>query len=562
MKKYIFSVLVLFFVVASFASTFYELKLSGSVASNRSFELIHNYITDYNFYLSRIRQGWEGRTTLLEIYTNEPHHGTIIHELYLVLGQLARIIPDGTMAVFYAYHVARFVFGLLLLSLIAYLATRLFKHVFWQTAAFLLVVTGAGWPLISAAGETWRFNNYMPWWTVLEPLQRITFIPHILLAQAGVLFLIVAGSTPETIKRKGNWIFLGVIATITGLAMPQALLTVYGVYSLVTLIEFVLWDGKRTKQDIRVWFKTVVLPRVGICLLSVWTILYFLPLLSVYPWKRLVDFEVLHPIRFSYMEYLKTLGLALPLGILGAGIALAKRDRAWYPIVSWAVGVVGLVYLLTFFPLQHPLRFTEMAAYIPLGLLTGYFFVSCIKWFLHAHTISTRQYGSIGVYTVLFLSIVYGGMTMYHQFLWQKDFVDMKVQAGWPAIAMNNYIVYPVKGFIEGITYIDQHTPKDAIILSSIVAGNYIPARTGRVVYLGHENTSYKEEKIEIAKRFYQGLTPSKEVYQWLHKERISYVFVGPEEKEQASGVDIATVYPFLRQIFANDEVILYAVLP
>lgn len=562
MKKTILPLLILCFVVASFASTLYELKESGNIGSNRSFELVHNYITDYNFYLSRIRQGWDGRTTLLEIYTNEPHHGTIIHELYLVLGQLARIIPDGTVAVYYAYHVARFVFGLLLLSLIAYLATRLFQKPFWHIAAFLLVVTGAGWPLISAAGDTWRFNNYMPWWTVLEPLQRITFIPHIMLAQAGVLFLIIAGSTHETMKKKGNWIFLGVIATITGLAMPQALLTVYGVYGLVTVLEFVLWNGKRTKEDIRVWVKTVVLGRVGICILSVWTILYFLPLLSVYPWKRLVDFEVLHPIRFSYGEYLKTLGLALPLGLFGAGIALAKRDRAWYPIVAWAIGVVGLIFLLTFFPLQHPLRFTEMAAYIPLGLLTGYFFVSSIQWFHHAKTVASRHYGIIGVYTVLFLSIAYGGMTMYHQFLWQKDFVDMKVQAGWPAIAMNNYIVYPVKGLIEGIDYIGNNTPKDAIILSSIVAGNYIPARTGRVVYLGHENTSYKEEKIEIVKRFYEGVTPSKDVYEWLHQERISYVFVGPEEKEQEGGVDIATVYPFLRQVFANDEVILYAVLP
>lgn len=562
MKQKLLAFLVIAFVLFSFAPTFYELRQSEHFPAGRSFELVHNYITDYNFYLSRIRQGWDGRWTVRETYTNEPHHGTIIHELYLLLGQLGRFIPDASSAVPYAYHTARAVFGLLLLSLIAWLAVRLFQKPFWQILAFLLVVTGAGWPLVSWVGETWRLNNYMPWWTVLEPLQRITFVPHIIASQAGLLFLVIAGADKETLQRKGNWILLGVVAMLTGLLMPQALLTVYGVYGVVSIIEFVFWNGKKTQVTVQEWVRTVVFPRFGIIALSVWTILYFLPLLAVYPWKRLVDFEKLHPIAFSYIEYLKTLGISLPLGIAGAVLALRRKDTVWYPIIAWALGVVGLVYTLTVFPLQHPLRFTEMAAYIPLGLLTGYFFFESTKWLRRAGAPAVRQYGLIGVYTVCFLSITYGTVAMVHQYLWQKDFIDTKMRAGWPIIAMNNYIVYPSKGFMDGIASIQSQTPKSSVILSSMVAGNYIPARTGRFVYLGHENTAYKEEKVEIVKQFFSGVMNVQDAYRWLNQERISYVFWGPQEKEEGKGAPIASRYPFLRQVFANSDVTIFQVNP
>jgi len=571
MKKYILPILIVCFVLFSFVPTFYELGRSADLPGNRSFELIHNYITDYNFYLSRIREGWDGRTTLLEIYTNEPHHGTIIHELYLVLGRMARFISNAAVAVPYAYHAARFVFGLFLLSLIARVATRLIHTPFWQVLAFLVVVTSAGYPNVSLVGNSWRFNNFMPWWTVLEPLQRLTFVPHILLAQCGLLFLIIFGSDPDTLGKKGNWIFLSIIAMGTGLVMPQALMMVYGVFIIETLFEFIFWQGKKDTQHISEWMKHSVYPRMGIVLLSVWTILYFLPLLRVYPWKRLVDFETLHPIAFSYIEYLKTLGFSLPLGIIGGFFVLKQKDRAWYPIVAWALGVVGLVFAMTIVPLQHPLRFTEMAAYIPLGLLTAYFFHQLILKISNSRLPARqvkfqirvmRQYAIMFVYSLCFLSIVYGCIAMYHQFLWQKDFTDQKVAAGWPVIAMDNYIVYPSKDFIDGILYIDASTPKNAVILSAIVAGNYIPARTGRVVYLGHENTSYKEEKVEIVKQFYSGLMEQKACYLWLHKEGISYVFWGPQEHEVGGEADIAAKYPFLREVYKNTEVTVYQVTP
>jgi hypothetical protein len=148
---------------------------------------------------------------------------------------------------------------------------------------------------------------------------------------------------------------------------------------------------------------------------------------------------------------------------------------------------------------------------------------------------------------------------MYHQYLWQKDFIDQKIIAGWPAIPMNNYIVYPSKGFIDAISFIDTKTDTQSVILTEITAGNFIPARTGRLVYVGHENTSYKEEKLVIAKQFYQGKMDPKAAYAWMLQEGITYVFVGPEEKLDMEGIDLPAVYPFLRQIYTNPDATIYS---
>ena len=105
MWRFVIFAIVLF----SFAPTFYELGQRNHVRPERQFELVHNFPTDYNFYLSRIRQGIEGRTTAYEKYTSEPHNGSFIHEMYVLMGRIGEFVrvPWGRSGD--VYHVARFV---------------------------------------------------------------------------------------------------------------------------------------------------------------------------------------------------------------------------------------------------------------------------------------------------------------------------------------------------------------------------------------------------------------------------------------------------------------------
>ena len=272
--------------------------------------------------------------------------------------------------------------------------------------------------------------------------------------------------------------------------------------------------------------------------------------------KRLVDFDQINPTQFSFSEYVKTLGPVLWLGIAGSVVVFMKKVRSWYQIAVWALDSVGLVYFFTLVPLQHPLRFTEMAVFIPLGLLTSYLIFTLIQF---AHRKKLVGLG-VAVMFVQISCIVLGMITMYDSWLWQKDFLSQKVSAGWPVISKENYIVYPVAGFILAIDNLSWRAGRNAVVLSDIVAGNYIPARTGQRVYVGHDGTVNKEQKLDMVHLFFSGKYPAKDAYAWIHHEGITHVFVGPQEKENGLGGDIATIYPFLRQIYVNDDAVIYEV--
>ena len=110
--NWVWGVLIVGFVLFSLSPTFYELKRSGDLHSDRQFELIHNFPTDYNFYLSRIREGLEGRWTSVERYTSEPHVGSLVHEMYVLMGRVGRWVRVPWHRAGDIYHVARIVLAI------------------------------------------------------------------------------------------------------------------------------------------------------------------------------------------------------------------------------------------------------------------------------------------------------------------------------------------------------------------------------------------------------------------------------------------------------------------
>lgn len=555
MKKWILGFLCVVFVFASLYPTLYELERKGDIPGNRSFELVHNYITDYNFYLSRIREGWDGRWTAVERYTSEPHQGSLLQEMYVLLGRLVRPVARPDVAVPAAYHAARIVFGFLLAGTVAWIVLSLFSSTFWAVIAFLLALTASGWPIFVTVGYVWRIGGYMPWWTVLDALQRITFLPHILLGQVMVAYLLMTSGSPERMK-KYHLFASGGIALLLGFVFPPGIAFVLVAYGVMALLEW-FFPGVKTKRSIPHWLSESVVPRIRISWIALVPLVYYSALFLDYPWKRLVEFDQLHPTVFSVFEYLKTLGPTFIVGMCGAAAVLKNRDVRWYPQVAWVLSAIGLVFLFTFLPIQHPLRYTEMAVFIPLGLLSAY---ACRLLVIEVKKRHWSPYIGITAFVIPFLLFLLGTATMYSSWLWQKDFVDQKVAAGWPEIAMDNYIVYPMTAFVDALTFISEQTDTSSVILTSGVAGNYIPARTGRTVYLGHDNTVKKEEKTVAVGQFFAGSMDAKDAYAWLKRERISYIFFGPEEKNIGGAPDLAHLYPYIRNVFTNDDVTIYQV--
>ncbi|MCJ7826145.1 hypothetical protein MUP56_00845 [Patescibacteria group bacterium] len=387
-----------------------------------------------------------------------------------------------------------------------------------------------------------------------------------------------------------------IIAFLLGLVFPPGALFVMVVFGVMSCIEFLFAPRvfMRSAHERTVWFQTILLPRIAVITGCIPALLYYSLILTQSPWRRLVEFDVLHPTLFSLLEYGYAVGPVLVFGAIGGVLSLVKKEKNTLVFVSWIIAWAVLLLLFRIVPQQSPLRFTEMAPNVPLGILTAYLFYFMFKraevgmtFFAHlsSNIISPKsvsgdetcvsvlkkaclpartRYISMSIkffsLVVPILLIVVGLGVMISSFFWQKDFVDQKVRAGWPVISMNNVMVYPVTGYTDAFSFIEKHTEPDAVILSDFAAGNYIPPYTGRTVYVGHDNTVNKEQKVDLVRRFYQGEMRPADALVWLSQNRITHVFFGPQEKE--SQKDIASLYPFLHEVYSNADVTVYAVFP
>ncbi len=550
-------ILSLFFVLFSFSPSLYEIYNAKNLPSERTFVLEHNYLFDYNFYLSRIHEGQEGKWTVVEKYYNQPHQGSLFQVFYLLLGKLGGL---GGLTPQVVYHLARLVMGLMLLILIGRYIGRFFRGK-WQIVTFLFIVTAGSWPILVKAGDFYRFATYMGWWSVIDSLQRITIMPHILFGQIFLLLFIwrfsdklprpALSACPESNRREVEgllrWIAWGILGFIVGIVFPPTLVVVYTVFLVLSVLEVLSNKLPKSLRSLKEWLKEKGLPRIVFILLSFPSLIYLQLMFKVLPWSALVLFDVQHRIPLPYKEYFLALGPMLPLGILGGLIALYKREKIFLPVISWIIGVFLLFAIFEKVPTQSPLRFTEAAIQIPLGILAVY---------LLSH-LSNLGYLRKAVWGLIFTIVVVGFSVMVSMVGWLTDQAYSKGKGTW-LVPIGAQLVYPLKDFMGGIYYLRDNTKVEEVVLSYITAGNYIPAYAGNFVYIGHANTPDEDGKEKIAARFFSGKMGQEEAKEFLKKERISYVFVGPQEKGIGGVKDLVPVYPFIIPVYNNSQVTLY----
>ena len=552
-KKYGFSVLIVCFVLFSLAPTLYELSRAWELKPERTFELVHNFPTDYNFYLSRIREGLEGRWTVVEKYTSEPHTGGFIHGFYLLLGRIGRMsgVPLGRESD--VYHVARVVLGVALLVAVAEFCKKIWEdkgHMgYWGIIAFLLAVTASSWPKLVAVVDTkvvsatlenithWRLGGYMSWWSVMDSLQRITFIPHILAGQVLIVILVLLLTSPSTLTSGINILFMGILGFVLGLVFPPGLLFVYTVMA----VWVVLAKGR---------FRSWLAPYGLVVLVSVSSLVYLALMTSMYPWKRLAEVDIIRPLPFEYVEYAKAVGVIGVIGVIGGIWVMIKREKTLYPAVAWVIAWGALLGIFAFVPQQSPLRFSEMAPQVPLGVLSAYLLLQL------SHARYVRDVSKMIVITLISLGLFH----MYSSYLWQKDFIDHKIRATLPLVPTGSYVMYPLKDFVSAMVYLWDATKGEGVILSETTAGNYIPAYTGNFVYAGHDNTVAFEAKKHEVKEFFSGRMNASEARAWVRTTRARYVFFGPQEQEDGGITDLRIPYPFLEEVYKNEYVRIYKV--
>ncbi len=552
--------------------TIYEWNNRGRIKSNRTFELVHNFPTDYNFYLSRVRQGKEGAWLSTEKYTSEKHAPSLSQVLYVFAGQMWDWAHGQTPYIWIAYHALRVIFGVWLLYLVWRVAEWALPSFTWRLLGFLLVATASTWPKFETV-EGWpRLGGFMPWWSVIDRLQAITFLPHVLFGQALLLFIIwVLGGGFVSKKIFANWIFLGVVGIILGVVFPPALMFVYGVVGVMTAWEIPIVFLVRVKGDWRN-LQEIIWGRVVFGLLSAPTLLYYSWLFTQYPWRRLLEFDVLHPTKYSFIEYFLALGPTFPLGILGAILVILKIrpisqigpigqiSNKLRALVAWVAAWLLFLFAFAFIPAQQPTRFTQMAPHIPLGILTAYLFYRVWEFLLNWVKKSAKSSAYWFALSIPLLVIFLGLGSMGSSYLWQRDFVDHKLRADIPIVPHGAEVMYPWKDITHGLVWLQVNSLRSAVVLSGVTTGNYIPVVSGNTAFLGHANTVNGEEKQAAMGNFYTQHLSKAEELAYLKTMGISYVFFGPEEQEISGKNDLRESYPELVEVYQNATVKIYKV--
>lgn len=581
-KEFIFALLILFFLSFSFYPTVFELSKANRLTdSNREFILEHNfYWPDFNLYLSKIRQGTEGHWTAVEKYTSEIHEGSLIQEFYVILGELGRIFgmnPNST------YQLGRMILSPLLLLMILVLVRYFFPSFIWQVTAFIIILVSGSFPRFYIdGGGVAQVGRYMEWWSNIDALQRITFIPHILFGQVVSFFLLYQLTALRFTLNAKKLIILILLGNAVGLVFPPSLMTLIGVLALLVLVN--IWRTYRTDPAVRHFIQNIssginisalqkfspsslrdirkILVFIFFSAGSFISLLYILIITRQVPWSSLIIFHQTHPMLIPFSDYILGTGPVFFLAIFGCIISVVKRDRKFQPLIFWLIVTFAFALLFTHVKEQSPLRFTQTGLFIPLGILGTYFFYWLYQIISGKMLAKTgEEVAILAKLGVISLIIFYIGENMYMMKVsleWQTNFITQRAVATIPLVPYPPQTMYPLKAWMDGIRWLRHTTNHNSVVLAEITAGNYIPAYAGNFVYFGQSNTVDYNRKGGEVDRFFKGEMTQDEAKELFRSGRIDYVFFSVQEKEVSGGHPPTDFYPFLQPIYQNSLVTIY----
>lgn len=497
-----------------------------------------NWPYDFNYYRSIITQGKNGSITSIDKYTSENQSGKFLRVGYLALGHISKIFNLDETAV---YHISRILLGsIFVLMMYLFIKISLNHEKKIISLVFFLCLFIAGYPGIACNPDCHLVPRLWSM-TQLDPIRRITFLPHFLYGQIAFIFLLyVLLNSNKSLKLLiSTSIFLG----IAGLDHPSSLILIFPVLGLTILS--LLWKKVLTKK---------LLTRL---LLVIFIIIpFFIYLFSAtnsFPWNisRLAQF----PLGVNFTDFSLALGPTFIIGMIGAIIIyFSKRDKPIALIInsSWLLAIVALTFIGNNYFNYSQTRFLQVASHVPSAILTGY-----IIWEVYRKLLNyfSKKMTIIICTAVLSLIFIPSFSTLYLLYYDQFDYEIYFAKYSLPNIPYPPYIDYPPIEWMAGFTWLKNNSKPSEIVLSDFTAGNFIPTYGGNTVFYGHKTETYGvDKKGEAITNFYKSEN-SNEQKLFLTKNNIKYIFYGPQEKTyRNSDLNI----PGVEIVYKNSVVTIY----
>lgn len=432
---------------------------------------------------------------------------------YRLLGQLSRLLP---LEMTISFHLSRFFLSLILILVSYQLISAVFKEKSRRLAAFGLAFFS------TSVGP--MFNQLLIfYWTPLAVFQRAAYFQHYLLSFIFILLAIIylSQALERLDRKKLFWAsFFGFLA---------GFVHAFGLISLFLTFPFYILVAKKKS------------PKLGFLiffgLFSSLSLLYQFHIRTLLPWSLFTNIELYFNLTDDIrpIDFIMGIGPTLFLGLAGAYLAIKKRDSLNLLLAPWAVVyLVGYWFLWRFFRLNSA-RFLQTPFFIILGILSVY----------PIEILAKNQPKKILVITALVLLL---SLPAWHLsvLINQRSFTDEKV--------------YASTDFLTAVNWLKGKGEQTDVILAGENDGMIIAARAGLMPYFatfsGNLPTFSSLQK--NVNNFYNQIWSARQAADFLKKERIKFIFWGPEEKNLTFKDSLG--YSFLQKVFENSEVTIFKV--
>jgi len=486
---------------------------------------------DTNVSLSMIEQVKQGDNVFINLYTSEEQARILIRPVWLGIGWLAKVFNlSNLLALHLARSVLVIIFTGVMYLFLAYFFTSSKKRK-W-VLVLILFASGLG---VFFNPFLFDVSNIYEHPTDIWVPESITFLtlyhlPHLIAS----LILIIIIFLLMLLAFENNKIKYSLGAGVATLFLlwfhPFNGPTIYLVLATYLIILFL-----RQRKVYWSYIKHYII----LCAIPVPAVLYLF-LMSQLDWVvRNWSAQNILPSP-SFWMYLIGYGLLLILAGVGMWITLKKPKNKRIFLIAWLISSAMLIYI----PLSFQRRMSE-GLHIPITILAAvgiFFLVNKLD--------KGREENNLKIYFFVMALVVFLPLTNI-QILGQ-DIYLYNTKKTLPYYLYNDEV--------KAMQWLKDNVNKEAVVFSSYYMGNYIPAYSGRLVWIGHGpqtiNLTYKET---VSHWFWQDSQAGEEKYEFLQSEKIDYIFYGRKEKELGD-YDPGTK-KFLEEVFSNSQVKIYKVL-
>ncbi|NDJ59773.1 MAG: hypothetical protein GYB67_01540 [Chloroflexi bacterium] len=475
--------------------------------------VLHNY-QDGATYLSKMALGENGSWLVTFQHTPEPHAGAFIQVLYVLLGQLARVMGMPSLVLF---HVARVGAALLMYAALYQLAASIWTRVRTRRIFFVLVAVGSGlgW-LFAPLTQIATFPDF-PLLPEAFPLYSTFMNVHFPLTLACLallagMFIVAFRPGADTDPALDHaWPIAGFLSVALAFLYPQALVPIGGALGLYMLIRW--WQMRRIDLRGLRWLLAVILPAVPIAV-------YYMSVVSYNPAFAEWNAQNITP---TPSPIIMAIGFGIPLILALPGIYRAARrfERDGNRIMLlWLLAIIVMIYL----PTNIQRRFA-VGMMIPIA----YFATRAMEdvWIAR---ISRRWRGFVFVLFIPLLAL----SQLFMLFL-----PALPAVFGNPQLAQGVFLERDYRIVYEWFSRSPE--PEELVVLASPNASVWLPGWSdgARVVY-GHPFETLDAEAKKLSVLDWYLAADGFDCRALLERWEVDYILYGPQERQLGETVDPA----------------------